>query len=106
MSTQSTTKAVALTTWDNPYNPFDDFASWFAFEVGKGYDSSGLLARFARTSSLLSDEENNEEVNRAIDEILAIDPTGQYRKIKEGEKPDPKQIAVYKRVMKQYETTA
>lgn len=106
MATETTKKAVALTTWDNPYNPIDDFASWFGFEVEKGYDSSGLLARFARTSSLLSDEENDQEVNRAIDEILANDPTGMYRKIKEGETPDPEQIKIYKKVMKQIEEEA
>lgn len=98
-----TTKAVALTTWDNPFNPLDDFDSWFGFEVEHGYNSSGLLARFARTSSLLSDEENQIEINRAIDEILQNDPTCFYRKIKEGEKPDPKQIEIYKQTMKQFD---
>ena len=103
-STYDSSKAVALTTWDNPYNPIDDFESWFSYEVEKGYNTSGLLARVARTSDLLSDEENNDEVNRAIDEILQNDPTCFYRKIKEGEKPDPKQIEIYKQVMKQFET--
>ena len=99
----SQTKAVALTTWDNPYNPIDDFSSWFAFEVEQGYDSSGLLARVARTSNLLSDEENNQEIERAIDEIVTNDPICLYRKIKEGEKPDQKQIAIYKSTMKQFD---
>ena len=103
MSTETTTKAVALTTWDNPYNPIDDFSSWFAFEVEQGYNSSGLLARYARTSDLLSDEENNEEVERAINEIVQNDPICLYRKIKEGEKPDPKQISIYLNTMKRYE---
>jgi len=95
-------KAVALTTFDNPYNPIDDFSSWFSFEVEKGYNSSGLLARFARTSDLLSDEENNVEIERAIDEIVRKDPLCRYRKIKEGEKVDPKQITIYSNVMKQF----
>lgn len=103
-STFDSSKAVALTTWDNPYNPIDDFESWFSFEVEQGYNTSGLLARVARTSPMLSDEENNDEVNRAIDEILKNDPICLYRKIKEGEKPDPKQITIYKQTMKQFET--
>lgn len=96
-------KAVALTTIDNPYNPIDDFDSWFSFEVEKGYDSCGLLARFARTSHLLSDEENKAEVERAIDEIIENDPVCMYRKIKEGDKPNPKMISIYSNVMKQFE---
>lgn len=102
--TDDSKKAIALTTFDNPYNPIDDFSSWFSFEVEKGYNSCGLLARFARTSPLLSDEENNSEVERAIDEIIKNDPVCMYRKIKEGEKPDQKMISIYSNVMKQFDT--
>ena len=27
----------ALTTVDNPYNPFDQFDSWYQFDMDKGY---------------------------------------------------------------------
>lgn len=96
-------KAYALTTFDNPYNPIDDFASWFSFEVEKGYNTSGLLARVARTSDLLSDEENQKEVNRAIDEIIKNDPICRYRKIKAGDKVNESDLKVYSNVMKQFE---
>lgn len=73
----------ALTTVDNPYNPFEQFLSWFLFDEEKGYHSCAYLGRIARTSNQLSDEENNQEIERAIDEIIKYDFTNTYRKVKE-----------------------
>lgn len=64
---------VGLTTVDNPYDPFEQFTSWFLFDEEKGYHSTSYLGRIARTSDELSDEENNLEVERAIDEIIKYD---------------------------------
>ena len=63
----------ALTTFDNPYNPFEQFTAWFLFDETKGYHTCAYLGRIARTSGQLSDEENNKEVERAIDEIIKYD---------------------------------
>ena len=71
-----------LTTFDNPYNPFEQFTSWFLFDVEKGYDSCAYLGRIARTSDQLSEEENNLEVERAIDEIIKYDFRNIYKKVK------------------------
>ncbi len=71
----------ALTTVDNPYNPFEQFLSWFLFDEEKGYHSCAYLGRIARTSDQLSDEENNQEIERAIDEIIKYDFTNIYRKV-------------------------
>ena len=43
----------AITTFDNPYDPFDNFNSWLMFDMDKGYNSCGLLDRFAKTSDSL-----------------------------------------------------
>ena len=74
-------RKCALTTVDNPYNPFEHFTSWFLFDEEKGYHSSSYLGRIARTSDQLSDEENNQEIERAIDEIIKYDFTNIYRKV-------------------------
>ena len=71
-----------LTTVDNPYDPFKQFDSWFLYDVEKGYNTCGYLARIAKTSPELSDEENNEEIERAIDEIIKYDFTNLYRKVR------------------------
>lgn len=74
-------KRVALTTIDNPFDPFEQFTSWFLFDVEKGYNSSDYLARIAKTSDALSDEENTDELERAIDEIIQYDLFDVYKKV-------------------------
>lgn len=71
-----------LTTIDNPYNPFSQFTSWFIFDVEKGYNTCGYLARIACTSDVLTDEENNAEIERAIDEIIKYDFRNIYKKVR------------------------
>lgn len=72
-----------LTTLDNPFNPFTQFDSWFLFDEEKGYGSCSYLGRIARTSDQLSEEENDLEVERAIDEIIKYDFMNIYKKVKE-----------------------
>lgn len=71
-----------LTTIDNPYDPFDQFDEWFLFDNEKGYDTCGYLDRIARTSEQFSDDENEIEVERAIDEIIKYDFRHIYKKIR------------------------
>ena len=75
-----------LTTFDNPYNPFDQFDSWFLFDVTKGYNSCEVLGRVARISDSFTDEENDREVERAIDEIIKLDFLNIYKKVKKNDK--------------------
>ena len=75
------TRQCALTTFDNPFNPFEDFSNWFLFDVEKGYDTCAYLARMSLTSDALSDEENNAEIERAIDEIVKQDFRNIYYKV-------------------------
>lgn len=74
-------KQVALTTADNPYNPITDFVHWMLFDEEKGYHTCAYLGRIARTSDQLSDEENTEEIERAIDEIIKYDFMNIYKKV-------------------------
>lgn len=67
-------KFYGLTTKDNPYNVFNDYLNWMNFDHQKGYNTSELLSRIARTSDELSEEENQKELERAIDEIIKLHP--------------------------------
>ena len=80
------TSVCAITTFDNPYDPFTQFRKWFLFDVEKGYNTCGYLARIARTSDELNDEENNQEIERAIDEIIKFDFQNIYKKVHQGTK--------------------
>ena len=72
-----------LTTIDNPYDPFTQFDEWYAYDTQKNYHTCELLARFARTSDELTEKENNEEINRAILEILSSDFGEMYKVVRE-----------------------
>ena len=74
-------RQAMLTTFDNPFDPFDQFDSWINFDMEKGYNSCAYLARIAFTSDSLSDAENEQEVERAIDEIIRYDFMNIYKKV-------------------------
>ena len=74
-------KQFALTTFDNPFNPFDDFTSWCSFDKDHGYDSSALLMRIAELTDEMTDIEENKEIERAIDRIIELDPFNIYTKV-------------------------
>ena len=75
-----------LKTFDNPFDPFEQFTSWFLFDTEKGYNSCQYLARIARTSDQFTEEENDKEVERAIDEIIKYDFRNIYKKVTKKEK--------------------
>ena len=74
-------KEVMLTTFDNPFNPFDEFTSWFLFDVEKGYNSCSRLARIAHFTDEMTQKEQDEEHERAIDEIIEYDVMNIYKKV-------------------------
>lgn len=77
--------AYMLTTVDNPYNPFTQFESWYAYDAGMGYNSCALLDRFIKSSDNLSEADQELAMNSAIDEILEINVFGVHTKVtKEG----------------------
>lgn len=80
----------ALTTKDNPYSPFTDFKKWYMYDVlestpikelGFTRGCSEQLALKAYTSDQFSDEENDEIISFAIDEIISNDIFDVYVKL-------------------------
>ena len=74
-------KISRLTTIDNPNNYFDEPEEWEAWENATGMRATRMIGRFAYTSDQLSVEENEAEMERAIDDIIKHDPTGVFVKV-------------------------
>lgn len=74
-------KQCMLTTFDNPYDPFEQFIPWFMFDIEKGYYSCSRLDRIMDTSQDMTDEEVMIETERAIDAIIRYDFTNTYKKV-------------------------
>ena len=75
-----------LSTFDNPFNPFEQFDNWFMFDIEKGYYSASKLARLANITDDMTEQEYNEEVERAIDTLIKYDFTNTYTKVKRNTK--------------------
>ena len=73
-------KQCALTTKDNPFDPFEDFKSWFQFDVEKGYNCCSILDRIADIKDEMTLIERLKETERAIDEIIKYDFLKIYKK--------------------------
>lgn len=74
-------KETTATTVDNPFNPFNDFDSWFMFDVEKGYYTSSKLGRLTNLTDDMTEKEELQEIERAVDRLIEIDPLNIYIKI-------------------------
>ena len=62
---------VAITSLDNPFDPFEEFSSWLSFDIQMKYNTCERLASIVKSlPNSLSQSENNFFVNEAIDELI------------------------------------
>lgn len=73
---------VLLTTIDNPFDPFTEYDEWYEFDVSHGYNTCAYLDRVTDTSSNLSIEMQEEDIEKAMDDIIRYDPLMIYKKVK------------------------
>jgi hypothetical protein len=69
-----------LTTYDNPYNPFEQFDAWFKYDMRMHYNTCGLLASKTISASTFGDRLDNQRTEEAMDEIIALEPM-LYKKV-------------------------
>lgn len=65
---------LMLTTFDNPFNPFTDFITWWKVDMLLGHNTCSLLAEMSNTSDAASDEVNDEYIQEAMHEIVEMSP--------------------------------
>lgn len=70
-----------LTTIDNPYDPFDRYEDWYAYDNRMGYHTPSFLARIVVNSEELSDTDQLLAIENAIDEIVNENVSGLYKKV-------------------------
>lgn len=65
-------EAHMLSTTDNPWNPWTQFNEWLAYDMQHGHDTLPYLARITNSSDELSQADQDEAVELAIEEIIRI----------------------------------
>ena len=77
-------RRVWITTTDNPYDPFDNYDLWKRYDENSGYFSESYVARIARVSDDMTEQEFEDAVEEAIDEIVSFNFTNSeadYKKV-------------------------
>lgn len=69
-----------LTTLDNPFDYVTQHDDWLRWDNDAGYKTPGLIARIAILSeNAMSERDAIESINEAVDQIYALNPTGNYK---------------------------
>ena len=71
-------KECMITTFDNPYNPFDEFNLWLMFDKEKGYNSCERMMRLANITEDMTQIEIDAECDRAMDRLIELDFTNTF----------------------------
>lgn len=71
-----------ITTVDNPYDPHTQFDEWNAWDQSAGYNTLSYLGRVVRTSDELSETDQNQAYDDAVDEIIRVNGELYVRKFK------------------------
>lgn len=76
-------KECMLTTFDNPFDPFEDILAWRLFDMEKGYYTSERLGRLVQPmlQEDMTQKEENEAIESAIDIIIKNDILNIYKKV-------------------------
>lgn len=72
---------LLLTTTDNPYNPHTHWVQWYAWDTKAGYDTCALLSRLTITSDDMSESDQDQAIEFAMNSIIEQKAFGSYIKV-------------------------
>jgi len=72
-----------LSTIDNPYNPWTHYDEWYNFDQVAGYCTISFLGRIVRSSDELSQTDQDQAIEDAIEEIVKENVSGIYIRVPE-----------------------
>lgn len=85
--------ACWVSTLDNPYDFFEEFEDWYAFDTqticeatGEPYNTCAYVDRIASTASGMSQYDQEKAIEWAVDEIVRMNLSGNYIKVYEKER--------------------
>lgn len=81
-----------LTTVDNPFDPFTRFDEWHQYDVMMGYNTAAFLDRIAKVSNDMSEPDQAQAIQDAIDEIVRENVSAMWRKVS---REDVKTLDIY-----------
>ena len=81
MTETDSSNEYMLTTVDNPFNPFTQFNEWYVWDHKAGYDTPALLDRIANQSDEMSEADQAQAIQLAIDEIVRENVSGMHTKV-------------------------
>ena len=74
-----------LTTIDNPYDPWLEYEAWLTFDRQHGYNTNELLALNCLLTNDLNEEQQDLEIQQAMNTIVQSDLFPFHIIVKEGE---------------------
>ena len=72
---------VNITTIDNPFDPFQEFSALYNYDMEKCYICCGYFDRISNVTDDMSQKEASKEIERAIDEIIVMNPFNNFKKV-------------------------
>lgn len=79
--TNSSSKEYMLSTVDNPFDPFNQFDEWLVWDHNAGYDTPALLDRIVNQSDEMSEADQAQAIDLAMDEIVRENVSGMHTKV-------------------------
>lgn len=74
-----------LTTIDNPWDPWEQYDEWYAWDYSHGYHTPSLLARVCQISDDLSEVDQTLAIQEAIAEIVTENVSAVHRRVLPGQ---------------------